>query len=71
MAAMVALLALNFVDEHFNDTRYTRASIAMLSHLARWLGCLSWRASFAFQTSYSKGPPRCVTFVTASKIRIA
>jgi hypothetical protein len=35
MAAMVALLMLNFVDEHFNDARYTRAMTGMLSNIAR------------------------------------
>lgn len=38
MAIMVALLALNFVDEHFNDARYTKASKVMLSHMARSFG---------------------------------
>jgi hypothetical protein len=35
MAAVVALLILNFVDEHFNDARYTRATMVMLSNIAR------------------------------------
>ena len=35
MAALVALLTLNFVDEHFNDARYTRATMALLSNMAR------------------------------------
>jgi hypothetical protein len=35
MAAVVALLILNFVDEHFNDARYTRAATVMLSNIAR------------------------------------
>ena len=35
MAAVVALLILNFVDEHFNDARYTRATMAVLSNIAR------------------------------------
>jgi hypothetical protein len=35
MAAVVALLILNFVDEHFNDARYTRAATAVLSNIAR------------------------------------
>ena len=35
MAAVVALLILNFVDEHFNDARYTRAATAMLSSVVR------------------------------------
>jgi len=35
MAAVVALLILNFVDEHFNDARYTRAAPVVLSNIAR------------------------------------
>ena len=35
MATVVALLLLNFVDEHFNDARYTTN---MLSHMARSFG---------------------------------
>jgi hypothetical protein len=35
MATLVALLILNFADEHFNNARYTRAATAMLSHIAR------------------------------------
>jgi hypothetical protein len=35
MAAVVALLILNFADEHFNSARYTRAAMAMVSHIAR------------------------------------
>jgi hypothetical protein len=35
MAAVVALLILNFVDEHFNDARYTRAMTVVLSNIAR------------------------------------
>jgi hypothetical protein len=35
MAIVVALLILNFVDEQFNDARYTRAATAMLSHIAK------------------------------------
>jgi hypothetical protein len=38
MAAVVALLTLTFVDEHFNDARYTRASKVMLSHIAKSFG---------------------------------
>jgi hypothetical protein len=38
MATVVALLILSFVDEHFNDARYTRASKVMLSHIARSFG---------------------------------
>ncbi len=37
MAAVVALLILNFVDEHFNDARYTRAAMTMFSSIARSL----------------------------------
>jgi hypothetical protein len=37
MATVVTLLILNFVDEHFNDARYTRAATAMLSHIVRSL----------------------------------
>jgi hypothetical protein len=35
MATVVALLILNFADEHFNSARYTRGAMAMLSHIAR------------------------------------
>jgi hypothetical protein len=35
MAAVVALLILNFVDEHFNDARYTRATAVLLFNIAR------------------------------------
>lgn len=35
MAAIVAVLTLNFVDEHFNDARYTRAAINVISQVAR------------------------------------
>ena len=38
MAAVVALLILNFVDEHFNDARYTRATAVVLSNIARSFG---------------------------------
>jgi hypothetical protein len=38
MAMVVALLILNFADEHFNNARYTRAATAMLSHIARSFG---------------------------------
>ena len=38
MAAVVALLILNFVDEHFNNARYTKAAMAMVSHIARSIG---------------------------------
>jgi hypothetical protein len=35
MATVVALLVLNFVDEHFNSARYTRGAMVMLSQIAR------------------------------------
>jgi hypothetical protein len=38
MAAVVALLMLNFVDEHFNNARYTKAAMTMVSHIARSFG---------------------------------
>jgi hypothetical protein len=38
MATLVTLLILNFVDEQFNDARYTRATTAMLSQIARSFG---------------------------------
>jgi hypothetical protein len=38
MAAVVALLTLSFVDEHFNDARYTRAAMVMFSQIARSFG---------------------------------
>jgi hypothetical protein len=38
MATLVALLIMAFVDEHFNDARYTRAATTMLSHIARSFG---------------------------------
>jgi hypothetical protein len=38
MATLVALLFLNFVDEHFNDARYTRAAMTMLSQITRSFG---------------------------------
>jgi hypothetical protein len=37
---VVALLILNFADEHFNDAQYTRAAVAMLSQIARSFGWL-------------------------------
>jgi hypothetical protein len=40
-AAVVALLILNFVDEHFNDARYTRATTSVLSKVARSFGWAS------------------------------
>jgi hypothetical protein len=35
IATIVALLILNFVDEHFNDARYTRGAMSMASHIIR------------------------------------
>jgi hypothetical protein len=35
MATVVALLILNFVDEHFNDARFVQAAATMLSQIAR------------------------------------
>jgi hypothetical protein len=35
MAIVVALLVLNFVDKHFNQARYTKAAMAMLSQMTR------------------------------------
>ena len=35
MATVVALLFLNFVDEHFNKARYTKAAVAMFSHITK------------------------------------
>ena len=33
MAAIVALLLLNFMDEHFNNARYTRAAVSMAARM--------------------------------------
>jgi len=38
MATLVALLILYFVDEHYNDARYTRAATSVFSHVARSFG---------------------------------
>jgi|HubBroStandDraft_2_1064218.scaffolds.fasta_scaffold2353987_2 hypothetical protein len=40
MSAVVALLMLDFVDEHFNDARYMRAMTSIFYQVARsfWLG---------------------------------
>jgi hypothetical protein len=38
MATIVALLVINLVDEHFNDSRYTRAATTMLSQIVRSFG---------------------------------
>jgi hypothetical protein len=35
MATLVALLILNFVDEQYNDARYTRGAASVLSQIAR------------------------------------
>ena len=38
MSALVALLILNFVDEHFNGARYMRAMTSILFQVARSFG---------------------------------
>lgn len=38
LAAMIALLVLHFVDEQYNDAKYTRAATVMLSQIVRSLG---------------------------------
>jgi hypothetical protein len=38
LATVVALLLLNFMDEHFNDARYTRAATTLLSQIAGSFG---------------------------------
>ena len=38
MAAVVALLLLNFMDEHFNNARYTRAAVSMAERMIRSFG---------------------------------
>ena len=38
MTIVVALLLLNFVDEHFNNGRYTKAAGTMLTHISRSFG---------------------------------
>jgi hypothetical protein len=38
MAAIVALLILNFVDEHFYGGRYTQAAVTIASQIARSFG---------------------------------
>ena len=42
MATVVALLFLNFVDEHCNSARYTKAAAAMLSHMTKSFGIKSF-----------------------------
>ncbi|MEH2562981.1 hypothetical protein V1289_002608 [Bradyrhizobium sp. AZCC 2289] len=37
-ATMVALLILNFVDEHFNGAQYSRGAMAVIAHIARSFG---------------------------------
>jgi hypothetical protein len=38
MATLIALLVINLVDEHFNDSRYTRAATTMFSQIVRSFG---------------------------------
>jgi hypothetical protein len=38
VATLVALLILHFVDEQYNDARYTRAATTVLSNIARSFG---------------------------------
>jgi hypothetical protein len=38
MATMVALLVLNFVDEHFNNAHYTKAAKVVVYQIARSFG---------------------------------
>ncbi len=38
MATVVALLILNFVDEHFNDARFSQAATGMLSEIVQSFG---------------------------------
>jgi hypothetical protein len=38
MAMVVALLILNFADEHFNNARYTRAAAVIISQIVRSFG---------------------------------
>jgi hypothetical protein len=38
MATVVALLIISFVDEHFDDARYTQAATAVLSQIVRSFG---------------------------------
>lgn len=38
MAAIVTLLFLNFVDEHFNNARYTQAAFSMAARVIRSIG---------------------------------
>jgi hypothetical protein len=38
MATVIALLILNFVDEHFNNARFTQAATVMLSQIVQSFG---------------------------------
>ena len=38
LTAVVALIALGFADEHFNEARYVRAATAMLSQIVQSFG---------------------------------
>ncbi len=38
MAGVVAVLFLNFVDEQFNDARYTQALVSIAVHIAHGNG---------------------------------
>ena len=38
IATMIALVVLYFVDEQYNDARYTRAATVMFSQIVRSLG---------------------------------
>jgi hypothetical protein len=38
MATIVALLVLNFVDEHFNNAHYTKAAKVVVYQIARSFG---------------------------------
>jgi hypothetical protein len=38
MAAIVALLCLNFIDERFNDARYTKVAVIMAERVLRSFG---------------------------------
>jgi hypothetical protein len=49
MATVVALLILNFADEHYNSARYTRGAMAMLSHIARSMTKPPWTGTGPFR----------------------
>jgi hypothetical protein len=38
VAIIIALLVMSLVDEHFNDSRYTRAATTVLSQIVRSFG---------------------------------